>query len=49
MKNALRARPGEVRKQYERQLKDLEEAHRGAMLEIRAQRRLASLSCKDES
>ncbi|WP_372390370.1 DUF1153 domain-containing protein [Xanthomonas sp. NCPPB 3582] len=49
MKNALRAKPEDVREQYERQLKDLQEAYGEAMLEIRARKKLASLLGKDES
>jgi len=33
MENALRAKPEDVREQYERQLKDLQEAYGEAMLE----------------
>ncbi len=49
MENALRAKPEDVREQYERQLKDLQKAYGEAILEIRAQRKLASLQGKDES
>lgn len=42
LENALRAKPEDVRKQYERQLKDLQEAYGEAMLEIRARKKLAS-------
>lgn len=49
MENALRAKPEDVRDQYERQLKDLQEAYGEAMLEIRARKKLASLLGKDES
>ena len=38
MENALRAKPEDVREQYERQLKDLQEACGEAMLEIRARK-----------
>lgn len=38
MENALRAKPEDVREQYERQLKDLQEAYGEAMLEIRARK-----------
>lgn len=41
--------PNHVREQYERQLKDLQEAYGEAMLEIRARKKLASLLGKDES
>ncbi|HIE0523497.1 TPA: DUF1153 domain-containing protein [Stenotrophomonas maltophilia] len=49
MENALRAKPEDVHEQYERQLKDLQKAYGEAILEIRAQRKLASLQGKDES
>jgi len=37
-RNALRAKPEDVREQYERQLKDLQEAYGEAMLELRARK-----------
>ena len=43
IENVLRAKPEDVREQYERQLKDLQEAYGEAMLEIRARKKLASL------
>jgi transposase-like protein len=43
MENALRAKPLEVREQYERQIKELQEAYGEAMLELRARKKLASL------
>lgn len=43
MENALRANPLDVREQYERQLKDLQEAYGEAMLELRARKKLQSL------
>ena len=49
MENALRAKPEDVREQYERQLKELQEAYGEAMLELRARKKLASLLGKDES
>ena len=36
MENALKAKPEDIREQYERQLKDLQEAYGEAMLELRA-------------
>ena len=42
MENALRAKPEDVREQYERQLKDLQEAYGEAMLELRARKKLGS-------
>lgn len=49
MENALRAKPEDVREQYERQLKELQEACGGAMLELRARKKLQSLLGKDET
>ena len=43
MENALRAKPLDVREQYERQLRELQEAYGEAMLELRARKKLASL------
>ena len=48
MENALRANPQDVREQYERQLKDLQEAYGEAMLELRARKKLQSLLGEDE-
>ena len=48
MENALRAKPLDIREQYERQLKELQEAYGEAMLEIRARKKLSSLSGEDE-
>ena len=41
MENAPRANPQDVREQYEQQLKDLQEAYGEAMLELRAQKKIA--------
>lgn len=49
MENALRAKPEDVREQYEKQLKDLQEAYGEAMLELRARKKLQSLLGKDET
>ena len=49
MENALKARPDDIREQYERQLKDLQEAYGEAMLELRARKKLESLLGKEES
>lgn len=38
LENALRAKPEDVRGQYERQLKELQEAYGEAMLELRARK-----------
>jgi|SRR5690606_35276474 len=43
MENALRANPLDVKEQYERQLKDLQEAYGEAMLELRARKKLQAL------
>lgn len=43
MENALRANPLDIREQYERQLKDLQEAYGEAMLELRARKKLQAL------
>ena len=43
MENALRAKPEDVREQYERQLRDLQLAYGEAMLELRARKKLQAL------
>jgi tRNA A37 N6-isopentenylltransferase MiaA len=43
MENALRANPLDVKEQYERQIKDLQEAYGEAMLELRARKKIAVL------
>jgi len=43
MENALRTKPLEVKEQYERQIKDLQEAYGEAMLELRARKKLNSI------
>ncbi len=48
MENALRANPLDIREEYERQLKDLQEAYGEAMLELRARKKLQSLLGEDE-
>ncbi len=48
MENALRAKPEDIREQYERQLKDLQEAYGEAMLELRARKKLQSLLGEEE-
>ena len=48
MENALRAKPLDVREQYERQIKELQEAYGEAMLELRARKKLASLLGEEE-
>jgi transposase-like protein len=48
MENALRANPLDIRDQYERQLKELQEAYGEAMLELRARKKLQSLLGEEE-
>ncbi|MEM7529640.1 MAG: DUF1153 domain-containing protein [Pseudomonadota bacterium] len=43
MENALRTNPLDVRQQYEKQLKDLQEAYGEAMLELRARKKWQAL------
>ena len=43
MENALRTKPLEIKEQYERQLRELQEAYGEAMLELRARKKLNSL------
>ena len=43
MENALRTKPLEVKEQYERQLRELQEAYGEAMLELRARKKLSQL------
>ncbi|WP_424934294.1 transposase [Amaricoccus macauensis] len=43
MENALKASPLDVRQQYEKQLRDLQEAYGEAMLELRARKKLQAL------
>ena len=43
MENALRAKPEDVREQYERQLQELQQAYVEAMLELRPQKKLQAL------
>lgn len=47
MENALRANPLDVKEQYERQIKDLQEAYGEAMLELRARKRSFGVSQKN--
>ena len=49
MENALRAKPEEADEQYEKRLKELQEAYGETMLELRARKKLESLLGKDES
>ena len=43
MENALRTKPLQVKQQYEKQLRELQEAYGEAMLELRARKKLACL------
>lgn len=43
MENALRTNPLDMREQYEKQFKELQEAYGEAMLELRARKKLQSL------
>ncbi|MEQ8838561.1 MAG: hypothetical protein RID07_17285 [Lacipirellulaceae bacterium] len=49
MGSALKARPEDIREQYDRQLNELQEAYGEAMLELRARKKLESLLGKDDS
>ena len=50
MENALKAKPEDIREQYETQLKTLQEAYGEAMLELRARKKWeALLAKKDET
>jgi len=48
IENALRAKPLEVKEQYERQLKELQEAYGEAMLELRARKKLDVLLGRED-
>ncbi|OHX17497.1 transposase [Chromobacterium amazonense] len=48
MENALRAKPMGIREQYEKQIKDLQEAYGEVMLELRARKKLQSLLGEDD-
>ena len=43
MENALRAKPLDIKEQYQRQLKELQEAYGEAMLELRARKKFQAL------
>ncbi|WP_245965226.1 hypothetical protein [Paenirhodobacter hankyongi] len=47
MENSLRANHLDIREQYEKQLKDLQEAYGEAMLELRARKKLQALMERD--
>ncbi|MCB1368017.1 MAG: transposase [Rhodobacteraceae bacterium] len=48
MENALRANPFDIREQYEKRMKDLQEAHGEAMLEHRARKKLQALMERED-
>jgi hypothetical protein len=48
MENSLRANPLDIREQYEKQLKDLQEAYGEAMLELRARKKLQALMERED-
>ena len=49
MENALRAKPQDVRQQYEKQINQLQAAYGEAMLELRARKKLAERLERDEN
>jgi transposase-like protein len=49
MENSMRAKPEDVREQYEREIKKLQEAYGEANLELRASKKLDALLGRDES
>ena len=48
MENSLRANPLDIHTQYEKQLKDLQEAYGEAMLELRARKKLQALMERED-
>jgi len=48
MENALKANPLDVRQEYEKDLKDLQEAYGEAMLELRARKKLQALMERED-
>ena len=48
IENALRAKPLDIKEQYERQLKELQEAYGEAMLELRARKKYQALLDKED-
>ena len=48
LENTLRAKPMEIKEQYEKQLRELQEAYGEAMLELRARKKLVSLLGEEE-
>ena len=49
MENALRAKPQDVRQQYEKQINQLQAAYGEALLELRARKKLAEWLERDEN
>ena len=49
MENALRAKPQDVRQQYEKQISQLQAAYGETMLELRARKKLAEWLERDEN
>ena len=49
MENALKANPLDVRQQYEKQLRDLQEAYGEAMLELRARKKHQALFGEEDA
>ena len=49
MENALRAKPQDVRQQYEKQINQLQAAYGEAMLELRARKKLEEWLERDEN
>ena len=48
MENALKANPLDVRQQYEKQLRDLQEAYGEAMLDLRARKKFQALMERED-
>ena len=48
MENSLRANPFDIHAQYDKQLKDLQEAYGEAMLELRARKKLQALMERED-
>lgn len=48
MENSLRGKPPDIKAQYERQLKELQEADGEAILELRVRKKLQSLLDKED-
>ncbi len=48
MENALKANPLDVRQEYEKQLRDLQEAYGEAMLELRARKKFQALMERED-